>query len=291
MTRGNRRCCTCPGPDRLRGMLLCRSIKCLQTRTGLRIATAIALSGTFLPQAAFAEIPQIVAKQRVEKKSFTDAQISDGFFKAAFGAEYHLAGRVDRIRKYEVPVRIFIDGTARANRVEQLGKIIGDIGRRIQHIDIAQAASRTEANVIVTMVRDRDLNRTIEKLYGTDRAREIKSSLDPQCLSGFSKNDAFQIVRSEVLLTIDNGDFVFHDCGYEELLQSLGPINDTDVPWTMFNDDVSLGFFGIYDQYLMNILYDPRIKAGMTVQEVKDILPAVLKDVRDWVAKTNNLPQ
>ena len=260
--------------------------------TGLPVAAAIAMSGISMPRAAFAEIPQIAAKQRAEKKTFTDAQIGEGFFKAAFGAEYHLAGRVDRIRKYERPVRVFIEGAPYfPKRVEQFGKVIGDVARRIRHIDIAQTTSKPEANVIVTLVRDRDLNRTIEKLYGTDRAREIKSSLDPQCLSGFSKNETFQIVRSEVLLTIDNGDFVFHDCAYEELLQSLGPINDTDVPWTMFNDDVSLGFFGVYDQYLMNILYDPRIKAGMTIQEVKDILPAVLKDVRGWVAKTNSLPQ
>ena len=60
-------------------------------------------------------------------------------------------------------------------------------------------------------------------------------------------------------------DFIFYDCVYEELLQSLGPINDTDkVPWTMFNDDVQMGFFGVYDQYILNILYHPRVRPGMT---------------------------
>ena len=66
-----------------------------------------------------------------------------------------------------------------------------------------------------------------------------------------------------MILTVDTGDFVFFDCAYEELLQSLGPINDTNsVPWTMFNDKVSMGFFDVYDQYILNLLYDPRIKAG-----------------------------
>ena len=118
----------------------------------------------------------------------------------------------------------------------------------------------------------------------SERAREIHGSLDPQCLSGFRKNEKFEIERSDVILTVDNGDFIFFDCAYEELLQSLGPINDTaSVPWTMFNDNVSMGFFGIYDQYILNLLYDPRIKAGMTVAEVKEVLPAVLVDVRAWV--------
>ena len=68
----------------------------------------------------------------------------------------------------------------------------------------------------------------------------------------------------------DAGDFIFYDCVYEELLQALGPINDdATVPWTMFNDDVQLGFFDVYDQYLLNILYHPRIRPGMTRAEVE----------------------
>ena len=74
------------------------------------------------------------------------------------------------------------------------------------------------------------------------------------------------------------------------MLQSLGPINDTSsVPWTMFNDNVSMEFFDVYDQYILNILYDPRIKAGMTVAEVRERLPDVLADVRAWVRKVNDL--
>lgn len=255
------------------------------------ILAAVAL-GEMLPQpSAGAEIPAITSRQRTEKKIFTDSEISEGFFKTAFGAEYHLAGRVDRIRKYDMPVRVFADGT-RADRKAQLAKIVADIATKIQHLDIAMAATSDDANVLVKLVRDRDLNRTISTFYGSERARAIRSSLDPQCLSGFRKNEKYEIEHSDVILTVDNGDFVFFDCGYEELLQSLGPINDTSsVPWTMFNDNVSMGYFDVYDQYILNLLYDPRIKAGMTVQEVKDVLPAVLADVRVWVRKVNNLPE
>ena len=240
---------------------------------------------------ATAEIPAVAARQRAEKKTFTDAEIVDGFLKTAFGAEYHLAGRVDRVRKYDMPVRVFADGD-RADRRAQLGKVVADIAQHIQHLDIAMAEKREDANVNVRLVRDRDLYRTITTYYGKERAREIKNSLDPQCLSGFRKNERFEIEHSDVILTVDSGDFVFLDCAYEELLQSLGPINDTSsVPWTMFNDKVSMGFFDVYDQYILNLLYDPRIKAGMTVDEVKAVLPEVLPDVRAWVRKVNHLPE
>lgn len=253
--------------------------------------SAIALGVISPPPVWSAEIPAIAQRQRTEKKSFTDSEIVEGFFKTAFGAEYHLAGRVDRIRKYDMPVRVFADGN-RPDRKAQLAKIVADIAAKVQHLDIAMAANNDDANVLVKLVRDRDLNRTIATFYGSERAKEIRSSLDPQCLSGFRKNEKFEIEHSDVILTVDNGDFVFFDCGYEELLQSLGPINDTStVPWTMFNDNVSMGYFDVYDQYILNLLYDPRVKAGMTVQDVKEVLPDVLIDVRSWVRKVNNLPE
>jgi DUF2927 family protein len=254
------------------------------------VLAALVLGASAVPSIS-GEPASVAQRQRTEKKSFTDAEIVDGFMKTAFGAEYHLAGRVDRIRKYEVPVRVFADGT-RADRKAQIGKIVADIAARVQHLDIAVTENSQEANVLVKLVRDRDLYRTIATFYGGERAREIKSSLDPQCLSGFRKNEKFEIERSDVILTVDNGDFVFLDCAYEELLQSLGPINDTaTVPWTMFNDSVSMGYFDVYDQYLLNVLYDPRIKAGMTVAEVQAVLPDVLADVRAWVKKVNDLAE
>ena len=237
------------------------------------------------------ELPAIAARQRAEKKSFTDGEIVEGFLKTAFGAEYHLAGRVDRIRKFDGPVRVFAESD-RADRKAQLAKVVADIGKHVQHLDIAMIDSSEAANVRVKLVRDRDLFRTISSFYGAEKAREIRTSLDPQCLSGFRKNEKFEIEHSDVILTIDSGDFVFLDCAYEELLQSLGPINDTSsVPWTMFNDKVSMGFFDVYDQYILNLLYNPRIRAGMTVGEVNAVLPEVLPDVRAWVRKVNHLPE
>jgi hypothetical protein len=260
-------------------------------RSGYPLLIAAALTiGIALPAPAAAELAAIASRQRAEKTNFSDGEIIDGFLKTAFGAEYHLAGRVDRIRKYEVPVRVFADG--RTDRKAQIAKIVADIASRVKHLDIAMVDNNEAANVLVKMVRDRDLFRTISTFYGGERAKEIKSSLDPQCLSGFRKNEKFEIEHSDVILTVDVSDFVFLDCAYEELLQSLGPINDTaTVPWTMFNDNVSMGYFDVYDQYLLNLLYDPRIKAGMTVAEAKAVLPEVLADVRAWVKQVNDLTE
>jgi Protein of unknown function (DUF2927) len=191
---------------------------------------------------ATAEVAAIAERQRTEKKTFTDAEISDGFLKTAFGAEYNLAGHVDRIRKYHQPIRVFVRGVARADRRKQLVEVVSDINQHVPNIDIAMTPSPDKANVIVTFVNDRDFDSSLRRFYGAVHARDIRKALNPQCLSGFRKNGNYEIEHSEVVLTVDSGDFVFLDCAYEELLQSLGPINDTkSVPWTMFNDDVSMG--------------------------------------------------
>src|SRR5713226_9889098 len=112
-----------------------------QARRILAVAlAAIAFDAVVSPPSAYAELPAIASRQRAEKKTFTDSEIIEGFMKTAFGAEYHLAGRVDRIRKYEAPVRVFADGS-RADRKLQLAKVVADIAQRVQHLDIAMAES------------------------------------------------------------------------------------------------------------------------------------------------------
>jgi hypothetical protein len=258
-------------------------------------AVLIALAGVIAAQAcaaqALAENPQVAERRAAERKQFTDAEIIAGFFKLAFGAELHVAGRVDRIRKYEVPVRVYIDGRTKPDRRGQLADVVADIQRHIAHLDIAVTDSRSSANVVVRLVRDRDLGRALRLAYGRGAARRIQRSLEPQCLSGFRKDGEYRIVHSDVFLVVDAGTFTFFDCAFEELLQALGPINDdSSIPWTMFNDDVQMGYFGLYDQYILNILYHPRIRAGMTRQQVQELLPEILPDVRSFVSEANKLP-
>jgi hypothetical protein len=251
-----------------------------------------ALIATVGPAAhAHAEDRDIARRRAAERKTFTDAEIFDGFFKVAFGAELRLAGNTDRIRKYHLPVRVHVDNRARPDRSAQIAAVVADIKARVANLDIAMTTDRKAANVEVRLRRGRDFARTLREAYGRDRARRIQRSLEPQCLSGFRKDAEFRIAHSDVFLVADIDDFTFYDCAYEELLQSLGPINDTSLPWTMFNDDVGMGFFGLYDQYILNILYHPRIRAGMTPDEVRALLPDIMPEVRAFVSKVNNLPR
>jgi hypothetical protein len=237
---------------------------------------------------AYAEDPGISSRRASERTDFTDEEIKNGFFKIAFNAELQLGAPAERVRKFDEPVRIFLDSKSNIDRRPEIAAVISDIRAHVNHLDVAVTDDREAANFVVRLVAARDLDRTIRSLYGNDKAKRIQQALNPQCLSGIGKDQRYRIRRAEVILPVDAGDFTFYDCAYEELLQALGAINDDrSVPWTMFNDDVQMGFFDVYDQYLLNILYDPRLRPGMTKQEVNALLPEVVSTARTWVGNIN----
>ena len=249
------------------------------------LAIMLALIGS---GAANAENPDITRRRAAERTEFTNDEIKDGFLKIALKAELQLDGPVDRIRKFDGPVRIFVDSKGLPDRRAEISAVVADIRSRVNHLDMAVTDDRQAANFTVVLVSKRNLKRTIRARYGSRKATRIEQSLNPECLSGIGKDELYRIQRAEAILPVDAGEFTFYDCAYEELLQALGAINDdASVPWTMFNDDVQMGFFDVYDQYLLNVLYDPRVHAGMTRAEVDNVLPEVLPAVRTWVGSVN----
>jgi hypothetical protein len=250
-------------------------------------SVAIAIAGISGP--ANAENPDISSRRAAERIDFTNDEIKDGFFKIAFNAELQLGAPVHRIRKFDGPVRIFVDSKASPDRRPEIAAILADIRSRVNHLDLAITDDEQTANFFVTLVASRNFAPTVRSLFGNGKAKQIEQSLSPQCLSGIGKDKNYRIRRAEVILPVDAGEFTFYDCAYEELLQGLGAINDDrSIPWTMFNDDVQMGFFDVYDQYLLNILYDPRIRPGMTKEEVSGLLPAVLAETRAWVSNNDH---
>jgi hypothetical protein len=275
-------------------MMICRRKALptsLQSTSWQPIATRLAVIAIVFAgwnAQAKAEDPDISSRRALERTQFTNDEIQQGFFKIAFRAEMQIGKPAERVRKFDEPVRIFVINKGEPDRLSEIAAIVADIQARVHHLDVAMTTDSEAANFVIRIVSNSDLPETIRSLYGSDRAKRIEKSLDPQCLSGIGKDSRYRIRRAEVILPADAGEFTFYDCAYEELLQALGAINDDrSIPWTMFNDDVQMGFFDVYDQYLLNILYDPRVRPGMTKKEVSRLLPELFPAAREWVSSTN----
>ncbi len=88
------------------------------------------------------------------------------------------------------------------------------------------------------------------------------------------------ILRADVFIIVDQGDAVFYDCAYHETLHAFGLSNHADKnPWTTLNQTRMVGYLTVYDRLLLTMLYDARVKPGMSPSEVAKVLPAVIADL------------
>ena len=71
-------------------------------------------------------------------------------------------------------------------------------------------------------------------------------------------------------------------CVHEELAQGLGLANDSrQVRPSIFNDDEEFAYLTRHDELLLKILYDSRLRPGMTEAEAR---PIVLQIARELLA-------
>src|ERR1700733_9437866 len=113
---------------------------------------ALALIALTLPAItcgpAHAEDPGISSRRASERTDFTDAEIKDGFFKIAFNPELQLGAPAERVRKFDEPVRIFLESKGEPDRRPEIEAVVADIRARVNHLDVAVTNDREKANFI-----------------------------------------------------------------------------------------------------------------------------------------------
>src|SRR5690606_20054664 len=103
---------------------------------------------------------------------------------------------------------------------------------------------------------------------------------DPQCMTSVKSDAVGRIMQAVSFIIVDQGDDVFLDCAYHELLHAFGLSNhDQRNPWTTLNQSRMGGYLTAYDRALLTMLYDPRIRPGMTKRQVGGVLGVVIKDL------------
>lgn len=68
-------------------------------------------------------------------------------------------------------------------------------------------------------------------------------------------------------------------CVHEEMAQAMGLPNDSpDARPSLFNDSLEFALLTEHDEILLRMLYDPRLRPGMTSAEARPLLPAIARD-------------
>lgn len=210
-------------------------------------------------------------------EDFSDQELAEGFEWTVFGLEYRAwSWQPYLVKKFMQPVRFHIVNTARRDRSAEARGFIDGLSERIRGLDAGLAPSEETSNFQLYIVDRADYEATVrEKIYD-----DKTSPAAGRCLVRVYTASS-GISRSTAVIVGDEGDHLFRRCLVEEILQGLGPMNDDDrLIHSVFNDLSDHDTFTRFDQLLMNMLYDPRIRPGMNAKKVKPLLPGVIRDAR-----------
>lgn len=87
---------------------------------------------------------------------------------------------------------------------------------------------------------------------------------------------ALAVIRAE------HPDKLRQACIHEEIAQALGLPNDSPTARpSIFNDDEEFGLLTTHDEMLLRILYDPRLRPGMTAEEARPIVARIAGELVD----------
>lgn len=238
------------------------------TRRITRAAARLARVAAFAALYALSAGPASVAAQ-----SFTPDELIDGFGRTVFGSEYGLFS-TPYLRRFEGPVDVHVD--ARTRTVDAGGRVrdfVRWLSLQVPNLDLRLVQEPTRADLRIHVVDRAAYAETVRaKVYSSPFA-----TVRGRCLvrSVFTRAG---LSRSDAVIVADEGDALMRRCMGEEIMQGLGPLNDDRaLTRSMFNDTTPFTRVQRFDLLLLAMLYDPRLKSGMTPDEVAPLLPAVAR--------------
>jgi len=89
--------------------------------------------------------------------------------------------------------------------------------------------------------------------------------------------DSPAITQAIILIKAETAGILRESCAHEEFAQALGPGNDFDgARPSIFNDDQEFALLTAHDEMILRVLYDPRLRPGMTRAEGMPIARAII---------------
>ena len=239
------------------------------------IAASVSAFGASDKQAAPPGAPEDAPPQYTR---FTAAELERGFFALAFGSDLRIGARPRGIRRFDHPIRARVVGGGSIDRRIVMSRVIGDYAREVPALQLTESTA-ADADIELRLIDEKNFPSALEAAFGAKIAKAFVARTDPQCMTSVKSTADGAIVHSVSFIIVDKGDDVFLDCAYHELLHAFGLSNhDQHNPWTTLNQKRMVGYLTVYDRSLLTLLYDERIKPGMTPRQVRAVLPRLIAE-------------
>lgn len=223
---------------------------------------------------------------------YTSDMLARNFERIAFYGEHEIGTRLQADRggarllaRWDRPVRIKVEygpSVPRAQRqvdtafvskfADRLTALTGHPTRSV--------VARGNFHVLVIGEDDRSAmqGRFAELLPNLSRANQaLLQNLprDMHCLVVVSHEDSAtpRITSALAIVRAEHPDLLRQACFHEEIAQGMGLVNDSPTARpSIFNDDDEFAFLTSHDEKLLQMLYDPRLKIGMSAAEARPIV-------------------
>lgn len=239
-----------------------------------RLGTAA--RGVAIAAAIGAAMVATVAEAGQRSRGFTDEQLMDGFRRTVFGVEYGSSRYGLFVKKYTQPVTFAIENRAASDRSADVRRFVRSLPKLIRGLQTSVVADRNAARFTVIVV---DRKNYVEAVRA-DVLGSHDGVVRGECISTVDVGSG-GIRRSVAVVVADEGEGLFRRCMTEEILQGLGPMNDDPtLSQSMFNDRSTWTRMMPFDRAILSMLYDPRIRPGMSKSDVAAVLPMVVADVQ-----------
>jgi hypothetical protein len=196
-----------------------------------------------------------------------------------------------RLRRWEAPVRMqlrFGDSVPEARRAHDraaLARYAQRLSRATGH-PVSAVGSGGNFHVLVLNEDERqgfgpELRRLVPGI-GDTAVRTIETMpRSTFCLVfAFSQGSSSTYTGAVAVIRGEHPDLMRLSCLQEELAQGLGLANDSPrARPSIFNDDEEFALLTTQDEYLLRILYDRRLAAGMTPDQARPIVRAIAEDL------------
>jgi hypothetical protein len=191
-----------------------------------------------------------------------------------------------RLRRWETPVRIGLvfGNSVGSAQIADDARAVSSFARRLSSISghPVTMTEGTDANFTVLF-----LNRAEQRAFGEDIALSMPEIPDA-VVNAFrdSPPEAFCVaytfgsaastdtyVSALILVKAEHRGLMRLSCIHEEIAQAMGLANDSpDARPSIFNDDEEFALLTRHDEILLRMLYDRRLRPGMTEAEARPLL-------------------
>tara|TARA_R110000850_G_scaffold3068_12_gene14461 strand:+ start:2343 stop:3260 length:918 start_codon:yes stop_codon:yes gene_type:complete len=226
---------------------------------------------------------------------FTDTMLARNFEQIAFYNEYdgNFAGRggASPLRRWDAPVRmevIFGEGVPPSQRQRDMSAIT-DYAARLARVTGHPVSVGGRPNFVVIIAGEDDRGEALaaasKRMPGISQASLaplVNLRDDTYCVVAAYAGGAGANTYTAALAVIraENPGLLRLSCIHEELAQGMGLANDSPAARpSIFNDDDEFALLTRHDELLLRMLYDPRLRTGMTADEARTTVKQIATEL------------